>query len=74
MNQQQITKKIVEEVELLSLKDLKINCATYLKIMQHLNFHSEGEMNESRKREQLRLMVAKKNINNWKESFSKIIT
>lgn len=74
MNKQQIAEQIAKEVEHLSLKDLKINCATYLKIMQHLNFHSEGQMNESRKREQLRLMVAKKNINNWKESFSKIIT
>jgi hypothetical protein len=66
-------KHIIEQVEKLSERELKIYSATFLRILEHLDFHSQGEVNEARKREQLRLMVAKKNINFWKNTFLNLI-
>jgi hypothetical protein len=73
MNQQEIFEEIAKKTDTLSHEELKLNCATYLKIMQHLNFHSENIELENRKRERMRLTIAKRNINKWRQALTAIL-
>lgn len=71
--EQEILNEIARQTDGLSHEELKLNCATYLKIMQHLNFHSENIESENRKRERMRLTIAKRNINKWRQALTVIL-
>ena len=66
MSNDPIIDDIIKNVSDLSEKELKVYAATYLKIIQHLTLLSDESKVESRRREKMRLKIARRTIAAWK--------